>query len=76
LWLQVVHEKNIVNAMKGKICLNAQVIKNFNVKNPRSLSFTQALQKRIVQEYYLMKHKFKTIIKKINENSNTYNLFL
>lgn len=66
LWLQVVHEKNIVNAMKGKICLNAQVIKNFNVKNPRSLSFTQAAKKRIVQEYYLIKHKIKIIIFKIS----------
>jgi len=63
LWLQVVHEKNIVNAMKGKICLNAQVIKNFNVKNPYILSFSKAMQKRIVQEYYLMKHKIKMILK-------------
>lgn len=34
LWLQVVHEKNIVNTMKGKICVNNSVIKDFNLQNP------------------------------------------
>ena len=63
LWLQVVHEKNIVNAMKGKICLDTSVISSFNTHSAHKLSFMQAVQKRIVQEYYLMKHKVKMILK-------------
>lgn len=63
LWLQVVHEKNIVNAMKGKICLDTNVISSFNTHSAHKLSFMQAVQKRIVQEYYLMKHKVKMILK-------------
>lgn len=63
LWLQVVHDRNVVNSLKGKICLNSSVLDDFKLKSNNRISFITALIKRVLQEYYLFKHSVKMILK-------------
>lgn len=61
LWLQIVHDTNVVNSLKGKICLQLHVLDNFNLSKAYTVSFYKALRKRFIQMYYNLKHFVKML---------------
>lgn len=63
MWIQVCHDSNIANSQHGKICFNPTP-STFGDIRYRNVSGAKVLKTRLIQEYYLLKHRIKLFLNK------------
>lgn len=64
LWLQIIHEKNVINYQKGRVVVFPRALHPFGVYLTKSY-IIQACFTGSKQWYYELKHWIKTVLKKI-----------
>ena len=62
LWIQVIHEKNVSNTIKGNIILYKKNVKEFGITFPFKFSFLNSLKQKIKINLMLFKHNLKILI--------------
>lgn len=62
LWLQVIHEKNVANSMKGSVCLHQKILNNCSIVAKQKSYFTFASKQKIIVTIMLIKHFIKQTV--------------
>lgn len=63
LWIQVIHDSNISNSQHGNICYNPNIqLYIGNAEKVKTQKFQEILKALFLQQYYLFKHKVKTVL--------------
>ncbi len=66
LWIQVIHEKNVSNTLKGKTVFSLEPLAQFNVKNTfKKPYFSHAINYAFKHSYFEFKHRLKMFVKQI-----------
>ncbi len=67
LWIQVIHEKNVSNSLKGETVLCRRKMKNFHVRFLfKAGYFWHAVKFLLKKQYFKAKHNLKILLKKIS----------
>lgn len=66
LWIQVIHEKNVSNTLKGKTVFSLKPLAQFNVKNTfKSHYFIHSINYSFKHSYFAFKHTLKMFLNQI-----------